>query len=181
MTEGTARIFVLCGEAGTGKTTLCLQTAALLQKGYVRVAGIVSPARFEGERKTGIFVQDIRSGERCLLAVPGNENGLGWRFDPDALQWGSDVLRASAPCDVLVIDELGPLEVKHGKGWMVAWNLLKSRPGPAALVVVRLSLLDLFREHLRRQDVEVIPVTPSSPSPETVSKAIFAAIRGTKR
>ena len=85
MTEGTARIFVLCGEAGTGKTTLCLQTAALLQKGYVRVAGIVSPARFEGERKTGIFVQDIRSGERCLLAVPGNENGLGWRFDPDAL------------------------------------------------------------------------------------------------
>ncbi len=168
-------IHVLSGEAGVGKTTLCIRAAGLLQQAGLRVAGVVSPARLEDGAKTGIFAQDIRSGERRLLAERGNRDGLGWSFDTDALRWGADVLRAAPPCDVLVVDELGPLEMKHDAGWMAAWDILNSHAG-AAIVVVRPSLVEEFRRRVGGRNVKVIEVGPSSPSAEAVAELVLAGV-----
>ena len=172
MKKHNPRIFVLSGESGAGKTALCIRTVTLLQQAGAQVAGLVSPARVEGNRKTGIFVRDIRSGEQRLLAERGNHDGLGWSLDPDAMQWGTNILRAASPCDVLVVDELGPLELKHNKGWTVAWEVLDARNFVVALIVVRPSLIQTLKERLRGHDLEVIPVTPSAPSAETLFESV---------
>lgn len=176
MSGNSTQIHILSGESGAGKTTLCIATVARLQRVGAVVTGIVSPSRFEESRKTGIFVQDIRSGEQRLLAERGNHDNLGWSFDPDALQWGTDVLEAASPCDVLVVDELGPLELKHNKGWTIAWEVLDARNFLVALIVVRPSLIQTLKERLRGHNLEVIPVSPSAPSAETLFESVLSRL-----
>jgi nucleoside-triphosphatase THEP1 len=70
-------------------------------------------------------------------------------------------LRAATPCDVLVVDELGPLELIHGKGWIVALDILQARNYRAALVVVRPCLLENFQARLKLE-MQVLTVTRSN-------------------
>lgn len=73
---------------------------------------------------------------------------------------------------LLVVDELGPLELVRGEGLSAALSLLEKGPNscwPHALVVVREALVDLAVERFARSwpCVEVV-----SPSDETRSKII---------
>jgi len=56
---------------------------------------VLSCPIFTGERRTAIQAEDIRSGESRLLATRSDEPSLWskhWKFDPEALDWGSQVL-----------------------------------------------------------------------------------------
>ena len=165
-------IFVLTGESGVGKTRLCMQTTRLLQQSGVKVAGVLSPARVESGRKTGIFVEDIASGERRLLAGPRKED-QGWELDPATLQWGAAILQKTPLPDVLVVDELGPLELNEGKGWAVAWEVLMNSP-LTAMMVIRPSLIDSFRQRVPGREIRVLEITETSPSPEEVLSLLLA-------
>ena len=65
MNRNPTSLLVVSGPPGAGKTTLCIRVAAQLG---ARIGGLVSPARMEGGRKTGILVRDLASGEERLLA-----------------------------------------------------------------------------------------------------------------
>jgi nucleoside-triphosphatase THEP1 len=97
-------------------------------------------------------VQDVRTGERRHLAqTTGSARGptVGkWRFHSDALDWGADILRCATPCDVLVIDELGPLELTRNLGWTVACDVLRAGGYRTAVVVVRPTLMDAARDRI---------------------------------
>ena len=105
-----------------------------------RVAGLLSPAVMQDGQKTGIFLEDLNSGEQRLLAIDpltphanfvraSSPFGRGesvhtfpvgkWLFDPQVLRWGNAVLASCPPCDLLIVDELGPLEFNVGKGWTI--------------------------------------------------------------
>lgn len=43
--------------------------------------------------------------------------GLGWCFEAAALAWGDAVLQNTPACDLLLIDELGPLEFRGEGGF----------------------------------------------------------------
>ncbi len=180
MNKDAPHLFVLCGASGTGKTTLCRDTAALLKASGAKVAGILSPPEFTEGRKTGILVQDIRTGEQRRLAEPALSKeasaGLGWRFDLSSLKWGTDILRASTPCEVLMVDELGPLELKQNKGWTVAWEILEARKFHTALVVVRPSLLEPLKERLRGHEIEILHATPGLPNAPFLSKLLLSHV-----
>ncbi len=66
-----------------------------------------------------------------------------WRFDPDTLAWGAEVLRQATPCDLLIIDELGALEFERNGGWSVALDIIAHGNYRRALVVVRPELLKI--------------------------------------
>jgi nucleoside-triphosphatase THEP1 len=105
-----------------------------------RVAGLLSPARLERGEKIGIEALDLHSGARRLLATRGGEGGVRWgewSFDPSTIAWGNRVLRSLAGCDLLVIDEIGPLELEKGEGWSAALPLLQEGRYRLALAVVR--------------------------------------------
>ena len=173
-------IFVLSAKSGAGKTTLCLQTVVRLQHAGVRVAGLVSPARMGPNGKAGILVYDIRSKEqRALAERPTSDHPdtkCGWRFDPASLQWGAEVLRNATPCDVLVVDELGPLEIEQNKGWTVTWEVLVSRQFRVALIVVRPSLIASLQQRLEGQPLEMISGTPCLPTAKSLSESILSVV-----
>ncbi|MCE1254946.1 MAG: hypothetical protein LWX83_15540, partial [Anaerolineae bacterium] len=60
-----------------------------------------------------------------------------WNFETDALVWQNQCLSRAYPTDLLVIDELGPLEFERGLGLQSAFQLLKAGLYQMALVIVR--------------------------------------------
>jgi nucleoside-triphosphatase len=142
----------ISGPSGSGKTTLCLRLAEQALLVDLDCAGLISPARFEGDRKTGIDLLDVRSLARQPLAhldtVPGKLRTGAFRFDLDTVQWGVQLLKTACPCDVLIIDELGPLELERGQGWTNAIQVVGSAQFQLAVVVVRPNLIQDFRHFL---------------------------------
>ena len=142
-------IAILTGPFGSGKTTTCRQLADLAQQHGLDCAGIVCPARFDGERKVGIDLLNLRTGECRPLAEadsqPATLRTTRYRFNAGVMAWGAASLDAACPCDVLIVDEIGPLELERGQGWMNALTVLREGQFDLAIVVVRPSLVDAFR------------------------------------
>lgn len=84
-----------------------------------------------------------------------------YSFDPAGLARALGVLRraATAGCDLLVVDEIGPLELEQGQGFAPVLDLLPVEGPTHTLIVVRLALLDQLLLHLRMQSLQVFSVT----------------------
>jgi nucleoside-triphosphatase len=137
-----AQIWLLTGERGAGKTSLCRALASQVRDHGWNAAGVTSPAVFENGVKTGILVEDVRRGEtRPLAALEARgtfDLPVGkWFFDRAMLTWGDQVLTSSPPCDLLIVDELGPLELLQQGGWQAALDVLHGDGFRLALVVLR--------------------------------------------
>ncbi len=145
-------LFLLTGPPGVGKTTVCLRLARSLGERGWSVGGIVTLA--EGRCRRAL---DLGSGRRRLLAVSGETpaglTGPRWgpyRFSRRTLAWGNAVLlRTVQEMDLVVLDEVGPLELVMGEGFLPALQAVLGRPAPG-LVVVRPSLLGTVAEMAAR-------------------------------
>ncbi len=103
---------------------------------------MLSLPRFEAGRKTGIVALDLSSGEQRLLASrqPAEIAGLPfgqWTFAPTTLTWGNAVLEHLPPCDLLIVDELGPLEFDLHQGWTAGLQALLRPTHDQAMATVR--------------------------------------------
>lgn len=139
-------IFLLSGGIQSGKTSLCLEVLEAARQAGLRLGGVVSPGLFRGGEKWAIDLLDASSGERLRLAerLGKGEAELAtqrWAFRPEAVARGSQILKEAVPCDLLVIDELGPLEFQRGEGWLEGFEAVESGKYQAALLVIRPSLL----------------------------------------
>jgi nucleoside-triphosphatase THEP1 len=160
-------ITLLSGERGCGKTTACLRVIEAAQAAGVDVRGLVTPGRYAADgTRIAIDLVDPASGARWPLAtriVPKPVGGRQWRFQPEALARGSALLQASRDCDLLVIDEIGPLELEEGGGWVDALEILQAGRYRQALVVIRPSLRDVLIARLPGQVIRTLTV-PSDPA-----------------
>lgn len=143
-------IWLLTGPRGVGKTSFCRHFAELARAAGWDVAGLLSPAIFEAGVKTGILAEDLRTGEIRPLASaalhPPFDLPLGnWFFDRAALEWGNRVLETCLPCGMFIVDELGPLELLRGEGWVSALTALRQLEYRLGLVVVRPELQEIAR------------------------------------
>ena len=145
-------LLILTGNKGAGKTTWCLELIAEAYQRRFRVSGVVSPAVMDGGQKVGIDLMDAYTGERRRLALfreegsPKNrlEKGLStmdWIFDPSVAAWGNQILKGLVASDLLVVDELGPLEFLEGKGLTAGLKCIDDRRYQMACVVIRPRLL----------------------------------------
>jgi len=171
----TTRIIILTGERDTGKSTVCRETIALAQaKGYT-CGGVLTLRRPGG----ALDVLDVRSGDVRRLTLesdagpstslrPGSGQALRagpaviqgrFCFDPEVLAWGNAALARAVPCDLLVVDELGPLEMERGHGWTRALDVLRGTDFALALVVVRPELLVRAQLQLPTSATTVLTVT----------------------
>ena len=158
-------LWLLTGPIGAGKTNFCRQLAEEARALGWQMAGLLSPALMEGGQKTGILLEDLGSGEQRHLAYnaphPRADLRLGkWYFDPQVLVWGQQVLTNCHPCDLLIVDELGPLEFNAGKGLTAAFDLLKAGRYRMGCTVIRPALLETALD--RWPWAEVLPVAEAA-------------------
>ena len=153
-----ARVVILTGKRGVGKTTVCRETVALARGRGHECAGILTLAR-DSVRD----VYDVRDGEtRRLTKAPDDDSAVvqgRFRFDSETLSWGGAVLRRSVPCDLLIVDEIGPLEIERDRGWVVAFDVLQGGAFALAVVVVRPELVARAQRRLPGLDREVVVTT----------------------
>ena len=143
------KILVISGWRGVGKTALCEKIVAQARRAGRTVAGVLSPGRFAGGEKTGFFAVDVATRETRLLAstVPGEIDGLQlgpWAFDLQVVEWGNQCLQHTTRPDLLVIDEIGPLEFERNTGWWSSFEVLNRKSYQLALAVIRPEYLEAF-------------------------------------
>jgi nucleoside-triphosphatase THEP1 len=176
MTLPRGGIVFLTGERGSGKTTACRGLRSRARDAGLDCAGIVCPAVFEAGIKVGIDVADVRTGERRALAtVDGSPAGLRlgpFRFDEDSLAWGASRLDAACPCDLLIVDEIGPLEIERGQGWAGALDILARGEFGLAVVVVRRSLVSALQERLAGRVTAMVSCSPSVPNSDAIAQLL---------
>jgi nucleoside-triphosphatase THEP1 len=162
MASATGSVVLVTGERGVGKTQLCQQVVELAGKEGYRCAGVLSRAVLEGSDKVAIILRDVATNVEKALAVadntPGDIRCGRYRFVPAALEWGSRLLAGATPCDLLIVDELGPLELTLGRGLVTALDVLHEGAFSLALVVVRSELLNTLRERLYWAETRVVEV-----------------------
>ena len=139
-------LLLLTGARESGKTSLLVKVLEKCREGGINAAGVISPAVFNNGIKTGIDLLDVRSGERRRLAELRKADSSGimttrWVFDTHTLDWGNQILRSAIPCDLLLIDELGPIELEKGIGLQIGITAINSGDYKAAVVVVRPELI----------------------------------------
>jgi len=155
----TTRIIILTGERGVGKSTVCRETIALAQSNRFIGGGILTLSHPNG----AMNVLDIHSGYAHRLTVgpdvsPAVPQGR-FRFDPQTLLWGNNVLAHTPSCHLFVVDELGPLELERRQGWQQAFGVLHKGDFELALVVVRPSLVIPAQLRLPSTATTVLTVT----------------------
>jgi nucleoside-triphosphatase THEP1 len=135
-------IKIITGKRNIGKTSFCSRLSYELQNNNIQVKGVLSPGFFLNGKKVEIWVEDIYSATRKMLAIfdPGWDPSYPkreWRLREDAIVWGNEILDKSIPAEVLIIDELGFLEFEKKSGWLSAFHVLDERKFQFAFVVVR--------------------------------------------
>ncbi len=109
------RVF-LTGEPGCGKTTAIKKTREILMSQGRKVGGIVSGEMREGGIRVGFSLENVTTWETGTLAHINQKEGprVGkYRVNLADIQRiaVSAIKRAIAESDVIIIDELGPMEL----------------------------------------------------------------------
>ncbi len=151
-----SRVIILSGGQGEGKTTLLATLIRTMRKEGIVVGGICAPVVYVQGKRIGYDIEDIRTGvitPLCRIAVETTLPDVGsFSFLPDGLSAGRRALEPDTehPPEVLIIDEVGPLEL-GGKGWADQLEkILRSFPGTVILVVrtgLVVQVLDRWRIH----------------------------------
>ncbi|HNT01782.1 MAG TPA: nucleoside-triphosphatase [Candidatus Saccharicenans sp.] len=138
-------IFVMTGAVGDGKTTLVKVLINHLRSTGLSVAGYVSDAfRLKGKIE-GYDLFEPSSGRRCpFLRKAGgiSQAEVGqFYFLPSGLKAARDIIRSATDYDLMVVDEIGPAEVRGEGVWPDLYQLLDKIN---CLLVIREKLLPDF-------------------------------------
>ncbi len=170
--------YVLTGERDSGKTLLCIDLAAEARARGLDVAGILTAQSSPGLHAAREVI-DLRSGSTHPLTKPaqGASHPLtpGEGVSAEVLSWVSEVLDVATPCDLLIVDELGPAELVAGRGWVRALDVLRAGDFGAALVVCGPSLLDELETSLGRTSAGTFAIDSqeSYDLPDIILEEIF--------
>ncbi|MDO4842836.1 MAG: nucleoside-triphosphatase [Phoenicibacter congonensis] len=169
-------LYLLTGHVQCGKTTALQGLCAKFQAEGRSVYGVVSPGIFDAEgRKVAVNARLYPSAETFLVGQkeanfsgPCCGNRIPWDFDEAAVGAVNNLFEAyDGLADVLVIDELGPLEINNNGGFLAPLDLLKQGPtacAPITIAVVRHRLLEPLKSLLADAwtEDEIKVVTPAS-------------------
>ncbi len=159
----TAHIIILTGEQQAGKTTVCQKTITLAQARGYTCGGLLTVSHADDVRD----VRDARTGRARQLTIEANDPDTDtktavvqghFRFDPETMAWGNDTFAHVAACHLLVVDELGPLEIERGRGWQSAFDALQKKHFALALVVVRPELVQAAKSKLPANQTTTLTV-----------------------
>ncbi|TFH24615.1 NTPase [Candidatus Bathyarchaeota archaeon] len=160
------RILILTGAPGVGKTTLLTKTVDALKTKGLRVGGMITREVREGNVRVGFEILDLTSNKHGWLAHVNGQGGpqVGkYHVNLNDLDNVGAVAIAQAleKCDVIAIDEIGPMELFSPKFKKVVAQALESKQ--LMLTVVHGKAKDpIVTQIKRRVDAEIFNVTFSN-------------------
>lgn len=142
-----SKLWIITGPIQVGKTHFCLYLIDQARAKGLNLAGVICPPVFNRENKTAISIEDVKSHTRKTLATARTTEKEGifteaWDFDEEVLNWGNQILAGTGGCDLLFVDELGPLEFNRRLGWQNGLQAIDKGEYKTAVVVIRPSLTE---------------------------------------
>jgi nucleoside-triphosphatase THEP1/energy-coupling factor transporter transmembrane protein EcfT len=163
------RTVVITGSSGTGKTPLVESLARRLLEADRRIAGFVQPAIVTDGQKQGFRIRDLASGETGRLAhkVGRGKGDFGspFEFFDEGFEVGRRALTDLDPGVIVLVDELGPVELRGGGHWPAVEDALRATEIAGLVVVVRRTLVPALVEALDAADVTVIDLEDGDDEP----------------
>ena len=155
-------LVLVTGTRQVGKSTACRRAVALMRRADLTVSGLLT-------ERTGphdLSVLELHTGATYPLTLPFDDRTdrplMNFRMDPEAMARSGAALAHGFPTDVVVIDELGPLEFRRGEGWAEALDHLRDRRYHVGILVIRPELLGVAVEALAKDAYTVVNVTPEN-------------------
>jgi len=161
-------IGLLTGAIGAGKTTVAQRVAVLAREQGRTCGGLLAPAILDGTgHKVGIWGIALPNGERRVLAHIEHDLGgptVGpYSFDAAAVAWAVDSIESAVGhCDLLIVDEIGRLELESNGGLAPTLARLTTAEAQRWLLLVRESLLVKLQDRLGKTRSIVFEVTVGS-------------------
>ena len=158
-----SRLIFLTGRPGVGKTSVLLQAVELLRAKGFTTGGMISRESRDRGIRMGFEIVDLETGRKGWLAHTNQPTGprVGkYRVNlGDLNTLGADsILRAAKEADVVVIDEVGPMELSSEAFKEAVAQALSS--GKPVLGTVHYWARDpLVVAIKKRKDAKVIEVT----------------------
>jgi nucleoside-triphosphatase THEP1 len=162
------RHFIISGELQQGKTTLVTRLAEELRARGFRVAGLLALGIWDEGKRDGFDALNLATGARvplCRRDAPEAALRTGpFGFFEQGMSFGADALslEAAQDADLVVIDEVGPLELR-GEGWAVDLDILRHNSPVSLLLVVRSGLVGEVIEHWALQDCRTFRLGEEDP------------------
>ncbi len=109
---------LLTGGVGGGKTTVCRKILSRLEQNSVKCGGVLGDNFTQDGVKSGIDALNIKSKKTSPLArLKKNSTVRGfdtqkYRISADGIEFVAKALEDALECDVIFVDEVGPLEMK---------------------------------------------------------------------
>jgi nucleoside-triphosphatase THEP1 len=160
-------IFILTGDVDEGKTATARRIVDRLKDSGMNIQGLLSTKNRDYPGKHDYHIKDIVSGEKALLCSQSSAQGSiktgRFYFSEEGLTFGRNILLQSLdhPTDLIVIDELGPLELKD-KGWTPAIEQLLTKSKVPHLWIVREKLVNIIMRKWHIGDVRVFNIKEDS-------------------
>lgn len=156
-------IVILSGQIGIGKTTICKKVIEQARADGHACGGVVSRKGRDEVGRAVIRVEDLSAGGgKAILAREGEpfKDGTSagrFHYSPDGIAYAGKAILSGAEADLLVIDEVGRLELEGG-GLAPAMAEAGLNKLDRVLIVIREFLVDEAVEKLglRSQDPVMI-------------------------
>lgn len=151
---------LLTGKSGVGKTTLCEKLVDRLSRKGFSCAGVICP----DVKKDGILLGKVavnaRTKESRMLATmqsgPGGVRTASYTLNAQAVEMTADIIRSSNAADVIILDDIGPVDLEASGIGMVVQDTLYSRDN--IVIIVRSSLMDAFTKRFMDRGFSVFEV-----------------------
>jgi len=157
------RVLLITGSPGIGKTTLLTKSVDTLRRRGYNIGGMISREVREAGTRIGFEILDLDSQKHGWLAHVNQKVGpqVGKYHvnltDLEAIG-ANAISHAVENCEIIAIDEIGPMELFSGKFRNAVKNALKSNK-PVLAVIHSKANDRLVHEAKARDDVEVFTVT----------------------
>ncbi len=157
----------ITGLPGAGKTYALLRVIEMLQNDEeLAIGGMIDEPIGDGRHKTGFTVRDLATGDTAVFASTEIESKImvgKIGVDLSKLEEiGVKAIReACEKCDIIVIDEVGKMEVES-QLFIDAVKDALDADKPMIITLHKKSRNPLLQDIRRRDDVRILEVTPTN-------------------
>jgi len=162
-------IFLITGDIQGGKTSYLSELVDVLKKRSLSVGGFLAPGSFKSGERSGFKLLNLKTGVEMSMA--STEETDAWEkfrrfwFNPDAFIQGRKWIQAclEQQTDIVVIDEVGPMEIE-GRGWFETLESLLGSSVPVQLWSVRENLTSEVMRRWKIPDSHIIHINDAAKS-----------------
>jgi nucleoside-triphosphatase len=156
----------ITGLPGSGKTSALIRVIEMLSGNELKVGGMIDEPIFNGRHRIGFTVRDICTGDKEIFASMDIESKimigkLGVDLSKFEEVGVRAIKRACEECDIIVIDEIGKIEVES-QPFIEAVRFALDADKPMLITLHKKSRNPLLQDIRRRDDVRILEVTPTN-------------------